>query len=52
MVLWLCETKKYLGTPFISAIIMLFVAGRIYKNGLLRFNHRLRFRMLLNLEKK
>lgn len=32
---------------FLSAGIMLLVAGRIYKNGLLRFNHRLRFRMLL-----
>lgn len=41
-----------LGVLFISALIMLFMAGRIYKNGLLRFNHRLRFRMLLNWTKK
>ncbi len=31
---------------FISAFVMLLVAGRIYKNGILRFNHRLRLKML------
>lgn len=32
---------------FISAFTMLMFAGRIYKNGILRFNHRLRLKMLL-----
>ena len=31
---------------FISAFIMLLIAGRIYKNGILKFNHRLRLKML------
>jgi len=37
---------------FVAALLMLMVAGRIYKNGLLRFNHRLRFKMLLQWSKK
>ncbi|PWH85346.1 ABC transporter permease [Brumimicrobium oceani] len=37
---------------FISAIFMLMIAGRIYKNGILRFNHRLKLRMLIKWTKK
>lgn len=37
---------------FVSAILMLILAGRIYKNGLLRFNHRLRLGMLMKWTKK
>ncbi|MCO5269823.1 MAG: ABC transporter permease [Brumimicrobium sp.] len=36
----------------ISAYGMLVLAGRIYKNGLLRYNHRLKFVMLLKWMKK
>jgi len=32
---------------FVSAIVMLLVAARIYKNGILQFGHRLRFAHLL-----
>jgi ABC-2 type transport system permease protein len=31
----------------ISALLILFLAGRIYKNGILQFGHRVRFGMLL-----
>ncbi|WP_123776017.1 ABC transporter permease [Brumimicrobium aurantiacum] len=37
---------------FISAFLMLILAGRIYKNGLLRFNHRLKLKMLIKWMKK
>lgn len=37
---------------FLSAVIMLIIASRIYKNGLLHFNHRLRLRMLMKWSKK
>lgn len=37
---------------FTSSFLMLMLASRIYKNGLLRFNHRLRFRMLMKWSKK
>lgn len=37
---------------FASAGLMLIIAARIYKNGLLRFNHRLKLSMLLKWTKK
>ena len=37
---------------FGSAFLMLIIAGRIYKNGILRFNHRLKLRMLIKWTKK
>jgi len=37
---------------FIAAFFMMMIAGRIYKNGILRFNHRLKLRMLLKWTKK
>src|SRR5690554_482539 len=37
---------------FISAFFMMRIAGRIYKNGILRFNHRLKLNMLLKWTKK
>jgi ABC-2 type transport system permease protein len=36
----------------ISSFLMLFLAGRIYKNGILQFGHRLRFGMFLKWIKK
>ncbi|PHR49820.1 MAG: hypothetical protein COA32_01415 [Fluviicola sp.] len=35
-----------------TAMVMLFLAGRIYKNGILQFGHRVRFGMLLKWIKK
>ncbi|PKR82318.1 hypothetical protein CW751_03010 [Brumimicrobium salinarum] len=37
---------------FVSAIGMMGLAGRIYKNGILRFNHRLKLKMLIKWTKK
>ncbi|MFA5574528.1 MAG: ABC transporter permease [Brumimicrobium sp.] len=37
---------------YLSALIMILLASRIYKNGLLRFNHRLRLKMLLKWTRK
>lgn len=37
---------------FISAFLVLRIAGRIYKNGILRFNHRLKLRMLFKWTKR
>jgi len=37
---------------FASAFLMMIIAGRIYKNGILRFNHRLKLRMLIKWTKK
>jgi ABC-2 type transport system permease protein len=37
---------------FGSAFLMMIIAGRIYKNGILRFNHRLKLRMLIKWTKK
>ncbi|WP_107039002.1 ABC transporter permease [Brumimicrobium mesophilum] len=37
---------------FVSAFFMMIIAGRIYKNGILRFNHRLKLRMLIKWTKK
>ena len=37
---------------FVSAFAMLLIAGRIYKNGILRFNHRLSLKMLFKWVRK
>lgn len=37
---------------FVTALLMMIIAGRIYKNGILRFNHRLKLRMLIKWTKK
>lgn len=37
---------------FATALLMMIIAGRIYKNGILRFNHRLKLRMLIKWTKK
>jgi len=37
---------------FSSAFFMMIIAGRIYKNGILRFNHRLKLGMLIKWTKK
>jgi ABC-2 type transport system permease protein len=36
----------------ISAVIMLFIAGRLYKNGILQFGHRIRLTTLFKWLKK